>query len=326
MCWVMPPASPGGDLGLADRVEQRGLAVVDVAHDRDHRRAVDQVLVGVGELRFLGLLVGGADDLDLAVVLVGDRPDRLVGERLGERRHLAHHHEFFDHLGRGEADRLAQLTHGGAGVDLGRLGLDRGLGTQRRLLEERATTATTTTARRALRRRAAHLVAAGGLRVDHDAAFFARCAAAPAPAPAPPPPPAGRTGLFDVPALLAGGLAGLRWRRRTHCRHPGERRISGPGAGRARRVCRRRGRCRGFRGRGRLSFRSGFGRRRLRFRRRLGGGTTPIGRTERPQGVGLLDARGRHFGFDPGGFQLGKDLFRADAVRFRDLMNPLLCH
>ena len=37
----------GGHLGLADRVEQRGLAVVDVAHDRDHRRAVDQVLVGV---------------------------------------------------------------------------------------------------------------------------------------------------------------------------------------------------------------------------------------------------------------------------------------
>ena len=49
-----------GDLGLADRVQQRGLAVVDVAHDRDHRRAVDQVLVGVGEFRFLGLLVGGA--------------------------------------------------------------------------------------------------------------------------------------------------------------------------------------------------------------------------------------------------------------------------
>ena len=29
-----------GDLGLAHRVEQRGLAVVDVAHDRDDRRAV----------------------------------------------------------------------------------------------------------------------------------------------------------------------------------------------------------------------------------------------------------------------------------------------
>ena len=63
----------GGDLGLADRVEQRGLAVVDVAHDRDHRRAVVEALLGVLELGRLGLLVGGGDDLDLAVVLVGDR-------------------------------------------------------------------------------------------------------------------------------------------------------------------------------------------------------------------------------------------------------------
>ena len=37
----------GRHLGLADGVEQRGLAVVDVAHDGDHRRAVDQVVVGV---------------------------------------------------------------------------------------------------------------------------------------------------------------------------------------------------------------------------------------------------------------------------------------
>ena len=36
-----------GDLGLADRVQQRRLAVVDVAHDRDDRRALDEVLVGV---------------------------------------------------------------------------------------------------------------------------------------------------------------------------------------------------------------------------------------------------------------------------------------
>ena len=46
MCWVMPPASPARDLGLADRVEQRRLAVVDVAHDRDDRRALDQRLLG----------------------------------------------------------------------------------------------------------------------------------------------------------------------------------------------------------------------------------------------------------------------------------------
>ena len=64
-----PAGLAGGDLGLADRVQQRGLAVVDVAHDRDHRRAVDEVLRGVLEDGLLGLLLGGGDDLDLLVEL-----------------------------------------------------------------------------------------------------------------------------------------------------------------------------------------------------------------------------------------------------------------
>ena len=34
MCWVMPPASPATTLAWRMRVEQRGLAVVDVAHAR----------------------------------------------------------------------------------------------------------------------------------------------------------------------------------------------------------------------------------------------------------------------------------------------------
>jgi len=78
-----PPGLTGSDLGLADRIQQRGLAVVDVAHDRDHRRAVLEALVGVLEFGRLGLLVGGGDDFDLAVVLVGDRLHRVVGEGLG---------------------------------------------------------------------------------------------------------------------------------------------------------------------------------------------------------------------------------------------------
>ena len=39
MCCVMPPASPRRDVRLADGVEQRGLAVVDVTHDGDDRTA-----------------------------------------------------------------------------------------------------------------------------------------------------------------------------------------------------------------------------------------------------------------------------------------------
>ena len=162
----------GGDLGLADRVEQRGLAVVDVAHDRHHRRRGRKALLGVLELRRLRLLVGGGDDLDLAVVLVGDRLDRLVGEGLGERRHLPHRHQLLDHLGAAQPEQLGDLAHGRAGVDLGRLGLGRRLGFGRRLLQQRPAPAPTAPPRRALRRRAAHLVAAGSLRVDHDTPFF----------------------------------------------------------------------------------------------------------------------------------------------------------
>ena len=88
-----------GHLGLADRVEQRRLAVVDVAHDRDDRRALDEVLVGVVELRLGVVLVGRVDDLDLLVELVGEHLDRVVGQRLRERRHLAELHQLLDDLG-----------------------------------------------------------------------------------------------------------------------------------------------------------------------------------------------------------------------------------
>ena len=44
MCWVMPPLSVCDDVRLADPVQQRGLAVVDVAQDRDDRRPGHEVL------------------------------------------------------------------------------------------------------------------------------------------------------------------------------------------------------------------------------------------------------------------------------------------
>ena len=58
MCCVMPPASRSATRVFADRVEQAGLAVVDVAHDGDDRRARDDVLglrlalVGLQQLLF----------------------------------------------------------------------------------------------------------------------------------------------------------------------------------------------------------------------------------------------------------------------------------
>ena len=99
----------GRDLGLADRVQQRGLAVVDVAHDRHHRRALDEVLLGVLEHRLDLDVVGGVDDLDLLVELVGQHLDRVVGERLRERRHLAERHQLLDHLGHRHAEVLGDV-------------------------------------------------------------------------------------------------------------------------------------------------------------------------------------------------------------------------
>ncbi len=70
---------------LADGVEQRRLAVVDVAHDRDHRRPVGEVLLRVLVVLRLELLVGGVLDRDLTLLLRGDQLHLVVGQRLRRR-------------------------------------------------------------------------------------------------------------------------------------------------------------------------------------------------------------------------------------------------
>ena len=112
-----------GHLGLADRVEQRRLAVIDVAHDRDHGRAGLEVLGVVVEGRLRVLLVGDVDDLDLLVELVGEDLDRVVGQRLGERGHLPQLHQLLDDLGDRDAQVLGDVLDRRAGVDLDDVGL-----------------------------------------------------------------------------------------------------------------------------------------------------------------------------------------------------------
>src|SRR5690606_21167380 len=67
------------DVGLADGVEEGGLAVVDVAHDGDHGRAGHEVLFGVVEGGLLG--DGGSGrrllDLDDVPEALGDLVDEL---------------------------------------------------------------------------------------------------------------------------------------------------------------------------------------------------------------------------------------------------------
>ncbi len=110
-------------VGGADRVEERGLAVVDVTHDRDHRRADLEIVVVVLELGRLRVLVTDGDDLDLAIELAREHLDGLVGERLRERRHLTEHHQLLDDLGDANAEVLGDVLDRGTRGDLDQIGL-----------------------------------------------------------------------------------------------------------------------------------------------------------------------------------------------------------
>ncbi len=116
----------GDHVGVADLVEQLGLAVVDVAHDGDDRRAdgpglvgvVVDVVVDVEQLLELDLLLlAGVDEADLGADLGGEQLDHVVGERLGGRDHLALLHEEADHVGRGAVQLGAELLGRGGPLD-----------------------------------------------------------------------------------------------------------------------------------------------------------------------------------------------------------------
>ena len=122
-----------GDLGVADRVEERGLAVIDVAHHGDHRRARDHLAHGLFGLALLdrGFDVEG-DVLDAVAELVGDQRRGVDVEHLVERRHHAEVHQLLDdlagfdaHVARefGDGDALGYPDHALGGLGRGDLGL-----------------------------------------------------------------------------------------------------------------------------------------------------------------------------------------------------------
>ncbi len=117
MCWVMPPASLVDDVGVAQRVEQLGLAVVDVTHHGDDRRPRREVLlvalVGaeleVEGLEQLAVLVLGGDDLDDVVELLTEQLQRLVVDRLGGGDHLAEVEQHLHQRGRLDVDLVGEV-------------------------------------------------------------------------------------------------------------------------------------------------------------------------------------------------------------------------
>ena len=99
-------------VGVAQRVEQRGLAVVDVAHHGDHRRPRLEILGPVLDALEADLDVGLADPLGLMAEL-GDQQLRGVGiERLIDGRHDAHLHQLLDHVGAAHRHAVGELGHG----------------------------------------------------------------------------------------------------------------------------------------------------------------------------------------------------------------------
>ncbi len=86
------------DRGLPDRVEQRRLAVIDMAHDGDHGRTLQQVVVvaGLVEETFLDVRLGDAPHR-MAEIL-GDELGHVGVDHIGDLGHVALLHQHLDHI------------------------------------------------------------------------------------------------------------------------------------------------------------------------------------------------------------------------------------
>ena len=105
-----------GHVGGPHRVERLGLAVVDVAHDGDDRRAGAHVLfvallrqIDVEGLEELAVLVLRGHHLDLVAELVREDTEGGLIERRGDRRHLAQVEEDRDEVRRIGVDLVREV-------------------------------------------------------------------------------------------------------------------------------------------------------------------------------------------------------------------------
>ena len=113
--------SPGfarDNLGIANRIQKRGFAVVDVPHDRDHGRTRLEILFRILDLLDHLFHVGIRNTDDLVAEFLDDQLGRIGVDRLVLIHHHAHLHEALDHFTHtfghpvgqlGDDDRLGQL-------------------------------------------------------------------------------------------------------------------------------------------------------------------------------------------------------------------------
>ena len=108
-------------VGVADRVQKAGLAVVDVPHDGDDRRALGEVFLGafvfaelqIEVLEQLAVLVFWGDDFHGVVNLRTEELQRLLRDRCGGRHHLAQVEQSLDQRCRIRTDLLGEVGQGG---------------------------------------------------------------------------------------------------------------------------------------------------------------------------------------------------------------------
>ena len=86
----------GHDIGLAQGVEQRGLAVIDMAHDGDDRRTRDQRAFGIGGAGQAFQHVAFRDALDDMAIFGGDQFGGVGVDDVVGRRHHAVLHQHLD--------------------------------------------------------------------------------------------------------------------------------------------------------------------------------------------------------------------------------------
>ena len=86
------------DIGLANGVEQRGLAVIDMAHDGDDGRTRHEVFLGVGLVEQALLDVGFGDALDAVAEFDGDQFGGVGVDHIGDLEHLPLFHQQLDHV------------------------------------------------------------------------------------------------------------------------------------------------------------------------------------------------------------------------------------
>ncbi len=96
--------------------------MVDVTHDRDHRRTNREIVLvalvlaelNVEGLQQFAVLVLGGDDLDYVVEFLAEQFERLVADRLGRRNHLAEREQHLDQGSGIDVDALSEVGQGRA--------------------------------------------------------------------------------------------------------------------------------------------------------------------------------------------------------------------